>query len=75
MVADQEPQVSESQIAVHCREEDYVQPPQSFVARADANDPAIFEQAPHDDVVQSTPPNSEKSHRTARHRDNPRRPK
>jgi acetyl-CoA synthetase len=35
-------QVSESQIAVHWREEDYVNPPAAFVAQANAGDPAIF---------------------------------
>src|SRR5215472_5902023 len=37
------PQVSESQIAVHWREEEYYYPPESFVAQANANDPAIFD--------------------------------
>ncbi|HEX9624577.1 MAG TPA: acetate--CoA ligase [Streptosporangiaceae bacterium] len=35
-------EVSESQIAVHWREEDYYQPPPQFVAQANAADPAIF---------------------------------
>ncbi|HET6867567.1 MAG TPA: acetate--CoA ligase [Solirubrobacteraceae bacterium] len=35
--------VSEAQIAVHWREEDYVQPPADFVKQANANDPAILE--------------------------------
>jgi acetyl-CoA synthetase len=35
-------QVSESQIAVHWREEDYVNPPAAFIAQANAGDPAIF---------------------------------
>jgi acetyl-CoA synthetase len=35
--------VSEAQIAVHWREEDYYPPPPSFVAQANANDPAILE--------------------------------
>jgi acetyl-CoA synthetase len=35
--------VSESQIAVHWREEEYFYPPESFVAQANANDPAIFD--------------------------------
>jgi acetyl-CoA synthetase len=39
----QEAQVSEAQIAVHWREEDYYQPPASFIAQANAADPAIFE--------------------------------
>jgi acetyl-CoA synthetase len=33
--------VSEAQIAVHWREEEYYPPPASFVAQANANDPAI----------------------------------
>src|SRR5262249_36686106 len=36
-------QVSEAQIAVHWREEEYYEPPESFVAQANAADPAIFE--------------------------------
>src|SRR5262252_6686696 len=36
-------QVSESQIAVHWREEEYYYPPEAFVAQANANDPAIFD--------------------------------
>src|SRR5215467_7507928 len=36
-------QVAESQIAVHWREEEYYYPPESFVAQANANDPAIFD--------------------------------
>src|SRR5436190_388707 len=40
---DGEQEVSESQIAVHWREEEYVVPPESFVAQANANDPAIFD--------------------------------
>ncbi len=51
MSANEEPQVSgdgeqvvsESQIAVHWREEEYYYPPESFVAQANANDPAIFD--------------------------------
>jgi acetyl-CoA synthetase len=38
-----EAQVSEAQIAVHWREEEYYEPPESFVAQANAADPAIFE--------------------------------
>ena len=38
-----EQQVSESQIAVHWREEEYYYPPESFIAQANANDPAIFD--------------------------------
>ena len=51
MSANEEPQVSEggeqvvseSQIAVHWREEEYYYPPESFIAQANANDPAIFD--------------------------------
>jgi acetyl-CoA synthetase len=43
MSAEQEPQVSEAQIAVHWREEEYYQPPAAFVAQANAADPAILE--------------------------------
>jgi acetyl-CoA synthetase len=35
--------VSEAQIAVHWREEQYIQPPGDFVEQANANDPAILE--------------------------------
>src|SRR5512132_3896837 len=35
--------VSEAQIAVHWREEDYIEPPASFIDQAYAADPAIFE--------------------------------
>jgi acetyl-CoA synthetase len=35
--------VSEAQIAVHWREEEYYDPPASFIAQANANDPAIRE--------------------------------
>jgi acetyl-CoA synthetase len=38
----EEAQVSEAQIAVHWREEEYYEPPASFVAQANAADPAIF---------------------------------
>jgi acetyl-CoA synthetase len=40
--------VSESQIAVHWREEEYYQPPASFVAQANASDPAILERFSED---------------------------
>ncbi len=40
---DPEAQVSEAQIAVHWREEEYYPPPPSFVAQANAADPAIFD--------------------------------
>ena len=36
-------EVSEAQIAVHWREEESYPPPPSFVAQANANDPAILE--------------------------------
>ena len=39
----EEAQVSESQIAVHWREEDYYHPPAAFIGQANAADPAIFE--------------------------------
>ncbi len=35
--------LSEAQIAVHWREEEYIEPPAAFVAQANASDPAIFE--------------------------------
>jgi acetyl-CoA synthetase len=38
-----EAEVSEAQIAVHWREEDYIYPPDSFISQANANDPAIFD--------------------------------
>jgi acetyl-CoA synthetase len=40
---DAEDEVSESQIAVHWREEEYYDPPKSLRAHANANDPAIRE--------------------------------
>jgi acetyl-CoA synthetase len=45
MTEDQESlgEVSESQIAVHWREEKYLFPPASFIAQANAADPAIYE--------------------------------
>jgi acetyl-CoA synthetase len=43
MEAGAEPQVSEAQIAVHWREEEYYQPPASFIGQANASDPATFE--------------------------------
>jgi len=42
------PEVSESQIAVHWREEEYYPPPEKFVAQANANDPAILERFTED---------------------------
>jgi len=41
-------QVSESQIAVHWREEEYIYPPVSFVGQANASDPAILERFAQD---------------------------
>jgi acetyl-CoA synthetase len=38
-----ESKVAESQIAVHWREEDYFQPPEKFIAQANAADPAIYD--------------------------------
>jgi acetyl-CoA synthetase len=43
MAVVEEPQVSEAQIAVHWREEDYFYPPAKFIGQANASDPAIFE--------------------------------
>ncbi|HYB34623.1 MAG TPA: acetyl-coenzyme A synthetase N-terminal domain-containing protein, partial [Mycobacterium sp.] len=37
------PDVSEAQIEVHWREEDYIPPPPKFVEQANANDPAILD--------------------------------
>ena len=43
MTESQQDPVSESQIAVHWREEEYIYPPESFIDQANANDPAIFD--------------------------------
>jgi acetyl-CoA synthetase len=43
MTTESDAQVSEHQIAVHWREEEYYPPPESFVAQANAADPAIRE--------------------------------
>ena len=43
MTESQQGPVSESQIAVHWREEEYIYPTESFIAQANASDPAIFE--------------------------------
>jgi acetyl-CoA synthetase len=43
MSESQQEQVSEHQIAVHWREEEYIYPPESFVAQANANDDAIYD--------------------------------
>ena len=41
--ADADAGLSEAQIAVHWREEEYYPPPEKFVAQANANDPAILQ--------------------------------
>ena len=43
MAVEEETPVSESQIAVHWREEDYYYPPAKFIAQANAGDPSIRE--------------------------------
>ena len=43
MTESQQDPVSESQIAVHWREEEYIYPTESFVQQANAADPAIFD--------------------------------
>src|SRR5437868_7685115 len=43
MKAAQEVEVSESQIAVHWREEEYFVPPAKFIGQANASDPSIFD--------------------------------
>jgi len=43
MEAGREVQVSEAQIAVHWKEEEYYQPPAAFIGQANAADPAIFD--------------------------------
>ncbi len=48
MTESPETQVSETQIAVHWREEEYVYPPQSFIDQANANDPAIYDRFSED---------------------------
>ena len=48
MSDNEEPQVSESQIAVHWREEEYYYPPESFVKQANANDLVIFDRFSED---------------------------
>jgi acetyl-CoA synthetase len=48
MTENQGPQVSESQIAVHWREEDYYYPPQDFASQANASDPAILDRFTED---------------------------
>jgi acetyl-CoA synthetase len=41
MAVDESGQVSEAQIAVHWREEEFYQPPARFIGQANANDPSI----------------------------------
>ncbi|MGH9115509.1 MAG: acetate--CoA ligase [Acidimicrobiales bacterium] len=41
---DEPAQVSEAQIAVHWREEEYYQPPAKFISQANGGDPAIFDE-------------------------------
>ncbi len=48
MSESQQQQVSESQIAVHWREEEYIYPPESFVHQANAADPAILDRFSED---------------------------
>ena len=43
MAISEELETSEAQIAVHWREEEYIQPPPRFVGQANAHDPAILE--------------------------------
>src|ERR687888_275244 len=43
-----EGELSEAQIAVHWREEEYIKPSESFIAQANANDPAILERFTED---------------------------
>jgi acetyl-CoA synthetase len=45
---DETENVSESQIAVHWREEEYFPPPPAFAQQANANDPAIFDRFTED---------------------------
>ena len=48
MAAGHDMPVSEAQIAVHWREEEYYYPPARFIAQANAADPAIFERFAED---------------------------
>jgi acetyl-CoA synthetase len=48
MTESPETQVSETQIAVHWREEEYVYPPQKFIDQANAADPAIYDRFSED---------------------------
>jgi len=49
MATEQDQGVSEAQIAVHWREEEYYYPPAKFIGQANANDPAIFERFREED--------------------------
>jgi len=48
MTESPETEVSETQIAVHWREEEYVYPPQKFIDQANAADPAIYDRFSED---------------------------
>jgi acetyl-CoA synthetase len=48
MTESPESQVSEAQIAVHWREEEYYEPSAKFIEQANANDPAIFDRFSED---------------------------
>ena len=48
MTESQDSQANEAQIAVHWREEEYIYPPDSFIAQANANDPAIYDRFTED---------------------------
>ncbi len=48
-----EDEVSEAQIAVHWREEEYYEPPEAFAAQANANDPAILERFSEENFPES----------------------
>ncbi|MGE5236970.1 MAG: hypothetical protein ACM3O7_11535, partial [Acidobacteriota bacterium] len=48
-----EAQVSEAQIAVHWREEEYIYPPPGFTGQANASDPAIRERFSEDNFPEN----------------------
>jgi acetyl-CoA synthetase len=48
MTIEEQAQVSEAQIAVHWREEEFYEPPAKFIGQANAADPAIFERFAED---------------------------
>src|SRR5499427_5005538 len=48
MTESQDSQANEAQIAVHWREEEYIYPPEGFIAQANANDPAIYDRFAED---------------------------